>query len=172
MSPDRAAILQTRFPKLLGNVDLAINDGWFGILWSLCLTIEDRQYSRKNAQKYLRDQNQLVNYAVNNCRAEFDQQCQVWAPEVRDRMWADMSQRQLQPELPDLEPVQFEQVKEKFGALRIYHQGGDDTVDCLIGMAENLSQTVCEECGAPGQIRRGAWVRTLCDVHATQLGYA
>jgi hypothetical protein len=28
-----------------------------------------------------------------------------------------------------------------------------------------LSYTICEECGAPGKLRGGGWMRTLCDKH-------
>lgn len=55
------------------------------------------------------------------------------------------------------------QVKEKFGGLRFYISGGDDVVDGMISLAENLSYRTCEDCGAPGAPRKGGWVRTLCD---------
>jgi hypothetical protein len=58
------------------------------------------------------------------------------------------------------------QVKEKYGALRFYYCGGDDTIDGMVDMAEYMSKQTCEECGLPGVLRAGGWVRTLCGVHA------
>jgi hypothetical protein len=61
--------------------------------------------------------------------------------------------------------VVVEQIKEKFGGLRFYYQGGDDTVDGMVRMAESWASRSCEECGKPGTSRSGGWVRTLCDEH-------
>ncbi len=58
------------------------------------------------------------------------------------------------------------QVKEKFGGLRFYIGGGSDAIHNRIREAENESYRVCEECGAAGQLRRGGWLKTLCDAHA------
>jgi NADH pyrophosphatase NudC (nudix superfamily) len=63
----------------------------------------------------------------------------------------------------DYIPVKFDQVKEKFGGLRIYHSGGDDYIDGLIGMAESFSYKICEICGERGQPNKGGWISTLCD---------
>jgi len=57
------------------------------------------------------------------------------------------------------------QVKEKFGMLRFYMTHSTDEMDKLIDEAENKSATICEECGEPGKLRRGSWVRCLCDKH-------
>jgi hypothetical protein len=57
------------------------------------------------------------------------------------------------------------QVKEKFGTLRFYYDGGDDYISGLTSMAESMSAVTCDECGAPGQQRSGGWIRTLCDNH-------
>lgn len=61
--------------------------------------------------------------------------------------------------------VIVEQIKEKFGGLRFYYQGGDDVVDGLVRMAESWASHTCEECGKPGKSRSGGWIRTLCDEH-------
>lgn len=61
--------------------------------------------------------------------------------------------------------VTVAQIKEKFGGLRFYYDGGDDVVDGMVRMAESWANTACEECGAPGQGRNGSWIKTLCDEH-------
>ena len=55
------------------------------------------------------------------------------------------------------------QVKEKFGGLRFYMSCATEEMYKLIHDAENKSYTICETCGAEGEIRHGGWVRTLCD---------
>jgi hypothetical protein len=57
------------------------------------------------------------------------------------------------------------QVKEKFGGLRFYYDGGDDYISGLASMAESMSEVTCEECGAPGQRRGQGWIYTACDAH-------
>ena len=57
------------------------------------------------------------------------------------------------------------QIKEKFGTLRFYYDGGDDTIGGMVRMAEAMSAVMCEECGSPGHQRSGGWIRTLCDTH-------
>ena len=60
------------------------------------------------------------------------------------------------------------QVKEKFGSLRFYYDGGDDFVHGAVWLAESLAGSMCEECGAPGKRTGDGWVRTLCDVHIAE----
>lgn len=57
------------------------------------------------------------------------------------------------------------QVKEKFGTLRFYTNGHDDTIDKLISFAEAMTTSTCEVCGNIGKTRNGGWIRTLCDTH-------
>ena len=61
------------------------------------------------------------------------------------------------------------QIKEKFGGLRYYADGDlDETMYGAIDFAESLSYTICEECGEPGKLRSGGWIRTLCDKHEAE----
>lgn len=64
--------------------------------------------------------------------------------------------------------VVVEQIKEKFGGLRFYYQGGDDNIAGMVRMAEAWADVACEECGGIGKRRGGGWVRTLCDVHESE----
>ena len=60
------------------------------------------------------------------------------------------------------------QVKEKFGTLRFYTNGGDEQIYGMIRMAESMSAVTCEECGAPGQRRGQGWIYTACDAHTKE----
>ena len=64
-------------------------------------------------------------------------------------------------------PIDFywTQIKEKFGGLRFYYDGGDDMVEGMVHMAESWAANACETCGKPGKSRSGGWIRTLCDEH-------
>ena len=64
--------------------------------------------------------------------------------------------------------VVVEQIKEKFGGLRFYYQGGDEQVHGMVRMAEAWADVACEECGAFGKRRSGGWIRTLCDQHEAE----
>lgn len=64
------------------------------------------------------------------------------------------------------EGVAILQIKEKFGGLRFYIIGGTDELYDSIDEAEAKSFTICERCGAPGVLREGGWMQTLCDEHA------
>jgi hypothetical protein len=66
---------------------------------------------------------------------------------------------------PVVTQVTVEQIKEKFGGLRFYYQGGDDNIHGMVRMAEAWADASCEECGAPGERRNGGWIKTLCDKH-------
>ena len=60
------------------------------------------------------------------------------------------------------------QVKEKFGGLRFYINGGSDEIFNRISKAENESYETCEVCGEKGELRNDiGWYLTLCDEHYT-----
>ena len=64
--------------------------------------------------------------------------------------------------------VKVAQIKEKFGGLRFYYEGGNDTISGMIAMAESWAGYSCETCGAPGKRRDGGWIKTLCDTHEAE----
>jgi hypothetical protein len=71
-------------------------------------------------------------------------------------------------ERPVVEQVVVEQIKEKFGGLRFYYQGGDDTIRGMVRMAESWAGHSCETCGAPGTSGGRGWIKTLCPVHRAE----
>lgn len=89
------------------------------------------------------------------------------------RGWADLVD-ELDRTLAEAKPnYELGQVKEKFGGLRFYtNEVGDDWFRevgyGLIRDAEAKSFEICDECGEPGKLREGGWVRTLCDKHAAK----
>ncbi|WP_223415592.1 MULTISPECIES: MbcA/ParS/Xre antitoxin family protein [unclassified Pseudomonas] len=58
------------------------------------------------------------------------------------------------------------QVKEKFGGLRFYYRKGSDYAAAVIELAEFLSPSICEICGALGKtVSLFGWMQTRCPVH-------
>ena len=82
------------------------------------------------------------------------------------REWIISKSDTYKMEIPESVPqVTVAQIKEKFGQLRFYYDGGDQYISGLVAMAETWASGVCERCGDPGQLRRGGWMKVLCDKH-------
>lgn len=59
--------------------------------------------------------------------------------------------------------MQFCQVKEKFGGLRLYMDYDTDEAYEICRVAEIQSYRICEECGQAGTTNKDGWLRTLCN---------
>lgn len=67
----------------------------------------------------------------------------------------------------------FEQIKEKFGGLRVYVSGADDHLYTLITETEDKADSICELCGEDGSIaKKGHYWRTVCTGCRTKHEYA
>jgi hypothetical protein len=112
------------------------NLGWYEILASLCWMIKQHEDNKRWQKEFKNKQNQ----------------------EIKDSMGIT-----IEGEEPEYFPVKFDQVKEKYGTLRVYFSGGDEYVEGLVSMAEAISGKICEVCGNKGQPNKGGWISTLCD---------
>lgn len=57
----------------------------------------------------------------------------------------------------------FEQIKEKYGEIRAYHNGAPKEIDDLINAYSFISNNVCQWCGRPDSaISKGYWVQCQC----------
>jgi len=61
--------------------------------------------------------------------------------------------------------VTVAQIKEKFGGLRFYYDGGDDEIRGMVRMAEAWADATCEDCGAPATKQTSGWIKNVCDKH-------
>jgi len=68
----------------------------------------------------------------------------------------------------DITQVTVAQIKEKFGGLRFYYDGGDDEICGMVSMAESWASASCEICGAPGSSGGKGWIKTLCPTHRVE----
>lgn len=62
--------------------------------------------------------------------------------------------------------IVIDQVKEKYGGLRMYSSPMHEEFDKFILGLETESYKICETCGEFGNLRGGTWYVTACDVHA------
>lgn len=115
------------------------------------------KYSERVKKFYTPEVNQLV--------ADFpelltDVSCGLSCPQG----WVPLVRR-LMEKLKD-KNVHVDQIKEKFGSLRVYLSGPDANACFDLTMeASAESDRTCDECGKPGTLRSGPWIRTLCDEH-------
>lgn len=101
------------------------------------------------------------------------QTCMCWGFECGDG-WYDLIDRLCgciqsyidNNQHKNIQQVVVTQVKEKFGGLRFYYDGGDDLIFGMTWFAQSLSYTICEECGAKGKPNKGGWIRTTCEEHS------
>ena len=90
--------------------------------------------------------------------------CMCWGFECMEG-WLNLID-ELSKKITELDPnVQAAQVKEKFGGLRFYIDGGSDEVHKLIEEAEEESYKICEKCGTKENVSqtKTGWIKTLCD---------
>jgi hypothetical protein len=145
--------LYEKYPQFFSNKDKGImqscmawgcecGNGWFDIISSLCWMIKQHEDNKRWQKEFKNKQNQ----------------------EIKDSMGIT-----IEGEEPEYFPVKFDQVKEKYGTLRVYFSGGDEYVEGLVSMAEAISGKICEVCGNKGQPSKGGWISTLCESHREPL---
>ena len=187
MSPELDAKLCSKYPKIFANRygdmkttamcwGFECGDGWYQILNSLCSQIQHhidwKEKQRRNALEY----NQALESSSKNNLEPLILYFQgtkdsptIWDIQRAEEIFEDPEPqcREVPEECPQ---VVASQVKEKFGGLRFYYDGGDDAIDGMVRMAESWAANTCETCGKPGSVRGGGWIVTLCDEHAEARG--
>jgi hypothetical protein len=150
-----------------------IGDGWFNIIDAMCANIQGHiNYSRSDRAKALKfnralarakkgDMAGLYHYHNYSRKEELSEYTIKTAHESLERG----KERQVRAACPQ---VIATQVKEKFGTLRFYYDGGDEYVRAIENMADSMSARTCEVCGNPGKVYRDGWHSTLCPTHAKE----
>lgn len=107
-----------------------------------------------------------------NTKLSMQESCMYFGCDIGDG-WYDIMYRLCQrimtiPDLP--ENIAFDQVKEKFGLIRIYTNFANKLVDREISIAEVESSKTCECCGTTENVSctNSGWIKVLCaDCHKT-----
>ena len=159
----------TVYPKMYTGKygGIACGKGWFNILMLLSQNIQSH-IDWKNSQR----EREIAKFTAKEQGYEAALLfCQGKSKEPSD--WdIERAQEMMEEDIiipAKITQVTIAQVKEKFGTLRFYYDGGDEYISGLVSLAESMSGVTCEECGAPGSHRDGGWIRTLCDTHEAEL---
>ena len=156
MSPELDQHIREKYPKIFSQpCEMSIGNGWYDIIDRLCANIQSHIDSVADQRKWAIKWNDKVN------DPEYD-----WSDKAS---FIEREERKV-PEL--VEQVVASQIKEKFGTLRFYYQGGDDYIRGLEAMADSISAVMCEECGKPASCSTDGWIRTLCEEHAARSNYS
>ena len=106
------------------------DDGWFDIIDAALMTIHGHITSRNN-------------------------QIQSNIEYAKDHDINDPAYPEWRKDIELLEYPQVQQIKEKFGGLRIYLSNEDDYIHGIINMAEAIAVRTCEVCGDYGKLQIG-----------------
>ena len=68
-----------------------------------------------------------------------------------------------------IDQVKVSQIKEKFGGLRFYYDGGDEYIEGMVDMAERWASRTCEICGDRATKHTSGWIKTVCDKHFDEI---
>lgn len=142
-----------KYPALFINKDKSMQEtcmcwgitcgkGWVFLLDKLCLCIE----------QHIKTQHETVSWYEKIEKEKLEK----GEPIQKRPSWA----------IEKIPFVQFDQIKEKYGALTIYYSGGDEEIHNMISFAEKLSLCICEECGkfdATVGTTTKVWYNTLCE---------
>jgi hypothetical protein len=177
MKQELDKLLCEKYPKMMVNRNKSMmetcmcwgfecGDGWFNILDQLMGNIQHHIDWKEKQRSWAFNHNNMVTQCREGIFDLFEKSMEsVTDLAYKEKRLADILKDGFR-EVPESIPqVTLDQIKEKFGTLRFYYQGGDDTIDGMVRMAESMSGVTCEECGDPGKRRGSGWIYTACDAH-------
>ena len=82
-----------------------------------------------------------------------------WQQEGYDKALSTLEFKTVHPACPQ---VVATQVKEKFGDMRFYYDGGDQYTSGVIDLMENMTATTCDQCGGVGAKGGSGWISVKC----------
>lgn len=157
--------------KTCMNWGFECDDGWYTLIDALCKNIQHHITQQQEARQWAIDYNQmLIDVQRRNDWTSFYIRYDGMGEQYVEQCKARVPTEPLRDVAPEIDQVVAVQVKEKFGGLRFYYEGGDETIYGMVRMAESMSVRTCEVCGNLGKPRNTGWIRTLCDVHAELQG--
>lgn len=160
-----------KFPRYFGEGcrygGFAIGEGWYPIVESLVGQIDHYTKWRRNMRAHdlrkLRAKKQGLDAMIKFMAGKGAR-----APTDWDIERAGQAMEEDFRITPRVEWIRVHQIKEKFGGLRFYYDGGCDEIHGMVTMAEVWAHHACETCGNVGTQRSGGWIRTLCDKHEAE----
>lgn len=145
---------------------ISVGDGWYHVINNGCSLIQHHiDHERKakaNILRYNRAILKAKNGDLSSLRRIFankDGTMSKWSEQNYDIAAAQLEYKPV-PEI--CKQVIATQVKEKFGSMRFYYEGGDEYVSGIIDLMENMTSTTCDNCGAVGTKGGGGWISVRC----------
>ena len=162
--------METTYPCLFTRPygGFAIGKGWWPLVSTLCGVIDSHISNIKKSRERNINYNQMLEDCKHGDYRLFNEEYKTATDDYKHRRMEEVIHEEPRKIPADVEYVKVAQIKEKFGGLRFYVDGGDEFVRGAIWLAESLSMKICEECGATGERRSGGWIRTLCDTHEAE----
>ena len=166
-----AAKMAEKFPRYFGEGKryggFSIGEGWYPIIEALVGNIDHytkwRRNMRANDLRKQRAKDKGMEALITFMVGKKDRVPSDWDIErAEDAMENGIDIT------PKVDWIHVQQIKEKFGGLRFYYDGGNDEISGMVRMAEAWADQTCEVCGNKGKHRSGGWIRTLCDVHEAE----
>ena len=175
MKQELDKLLCEKYPKMMVNRNkdmketcmcwgFECGDGWFNILNQLMSQIQHhidwKEKQRAGAIKY----NEMAAQAKAGNFDLFEETMKALPnDEYKEKRLAEIVAGDFRPVPESIPQVTLDQVKEKFGTLRFYYQGGDDYISGMVSLAESMTAVTCENCGNLGSCRGGGWIHTYCE---------
>lgn len=161
------AKMAEKFPRYFGEGKryggFAIGEGWYHIIESLVSEIDHytkwRRNMRANDLRKLRAKNKGMEALIDFMSGKKGRVSDWDITRAEEAMENDLNIT------PKVKWIEVQQIKEKFGGLRFYYNGGNDEISGMARMAELWASRTCETCGNLGERRSGGWIRTLCNEH-------
>jgi hypothetical protein len=175
---DRYLVL--KYPKLFVNrykspmetclsFGFECDSGWFWLIDNLCDSIQS--YTDNNSKrwriknKFVRVVFDFINKQRWNSKFKF-----VRSFLIKYLKYTSKFENKFEKEEYETIPqVTVDQVKEKFGGLRFYYSGGNDTIHGMVWLAEHMSYNICEICGSTKNLgSTTGWIKNICEECATK----
>lgn len=163
--------LVNKYPKIFkdrhGNMNrtamcwgMSCNDGWYWLLDNLCSTIQS--YIDNNSTK-IRIKNKFARFFMKWLWSLKRSNWKYLRKKLTYNFIDNIERKFKKEEYETIPQVIATQVKEKFGSLRFYYNGGNEKIDGMVWLAEHMSYSICEDCGTTENIgQTKGWISTLC----------
>jgi hypothetical protein len=165
MNQDLQNKLYNKYPKIFAQKDLSARetamcwgiscgDGWFNILDVLCQRLQSL------VDKPHEDISMYEEWIKKELEVPDDKRREGWIKKCES--FIENSKSEI------IDQLEFVQVKQKFGVLRIYLNGYPENevvrsrVYSFLNFAEDISGKTCEICGNPGGETDSSWVKIRC----------
>ena len=137
------------------------DDGWYLLLDNLMGTIYDyiKCNSNKNRikNKYIRYFYDVILYKL---WTKLPYKYSKHVGNIRDKIYNYVKIENYE----SIPRVHITQIKEKYGMLSFNYNGGNDMIDGMVWISENISGEICEICGSTKNVyKTKGWVKTTCE---------